>query len=275
MINKKEPFNELLEFFDYSKKNNFYEKRIVSKSLYEYYQRVLLAVGLHLCSLNKESLRICHLKTLWNMIKPCLSYIDPNLRKWEELIYNINGIRSRIEHNLEYEPPLENLKDIRKEAPKFRDWILDVAKKYYKESKNFTFKEAFKNNLSFYIQEVELLIHEFGENLKTQNPFEKEEYENLPSLIKRLKKKEKEISNLDDISSDDLTDLITLVKIINKFRGKEEVLLSQSICPQCGGKIKETQKETGGRYDEPPTAVHLRVGCEKCDYTLHTETIDI
>lgn len=72
-----------------------------------------------------------------------------------------------------------------------------------------------------------------------------------------------------------LEKLIQIAKIISDFKGKEEILLRYSICPKCGGKVRETQRRFGGTEDDPmPDGVYLRVGCEKCDYELHSETID-
>ncbi|MDD4877940.1 MAG: hypothetical protein PHO02_02800 [Candidatus Nanoarchaeia archaeon] len=50
-----------------------------------------------------------------------------------------------------------------------------------------------------------------------------------------------------------------------------------SLCPECGGKIIETQKTIyrGYEEDQEPVAIKYRIGCSNCDYTIHEETIDI
>ncbi|MFA5050433.1 MAG: hypothetical protein WC501_05485 [Candidatus Micrarchaeia archaeon] len=51
----------------------------------------------------------------------------------------------------------------------------------------------------------------------------------------------------------------------------------KSVCPNCGGAIKETQKTIyqGHEEDQEPIAIYHRVGCLECNYTLHEDTIDI
>jgi ribosomal protein S27AE len=91
-------------------------------------------------------------------------------------------------------------------------------------------------------------------------------------LTEILKQKLATASTAEDLDRADLDNLINLVKIISKIRGREEILLRQSICPKCGGKIVETQKGFG--HPDTSFGMTYRVGCEKCDYTLHKETID-
>jgi uncharacterized protein with PIN domain len=92
----------------------------------------------------------------------------------------------------------------------------------------------------------------------------------LPEILENIK-------NLEDTKRSDLESLIQLVKIVNNFKGREEVLLRFSVCPKCGGKIEETEHYVGGdTEDQPePTGVYIRVGCQKCDYLIHDDIIDI
>jgi hypothetical protein len=69
--------------------------------------------------------------------------------------------------------------------------------------------------------------------------------------------------------------LIELAKQAERLDARETILLRFGICPKCGGKIVDTQKEIAGGPEEPPSAIYVRTGCEKCDYTLNEETIDI
>ena len=82
-------------------------------------------------------------------------------------------------------------------------------------------------------------------------------------------------AKLENIERLDLERLVQLVKTISYFRGKEAVLLKHSVCPKCGGITKETDEYLGGTYDDPePRGMHVRIGCEKCNYELCNETID-
>lgn len=241
----------------------------------------MLEVGVALCGLDQNSLRISHLKTRWENVKSCLDYIeDP--KEWNSLIDKINDIRQKVEHNDYYDPNPNKLLEVRRKAPEFKEWAIRVAKDYYKKSKNFTFKEAFFHLLNRYIIEAEGLLEEYG----TETPYvvepdyslelEEYPYQQLSELIKTLKERLNSIAKLEDVERSDLERLIHIVKVISHLRGKEEILLRYSVCPKCGAKIKETQRYMGGTPDNPePTAVYCRVGCEKCDYELHSETIDI
>lgn len=129
-------------------------------------------------------------------------------------------------------------------------------------------------------REAEWIIQEYGEKppyaAKPDYSAELEEYpyQQLSELVQALQERLKNIAKLEDIERTDLEKLIQVVKLVSHFRGKEGVLLRYSVCPKCGGKIKETQRYFGGTCDDPePDGLHYRVGCEKCDYELNSETI--
>jgi len=50
-----------------------------------------------------------------------------------------------------------------------------------------------------------------------------------------------------------------------------------NICPNCGGKIEDTQRTLyhGHGEDAEPRAIYHRVGCSECDYIIHEDTYDI
>lgn len=273
-------YSKLLEIFDHFELNDKSMRRIAYKPLHDYFQRLILEVGVKLCGLNQNSLKTCPLKSRWESIKYCLGYVEkPQI--WESTINEMNNIRQKVEHNDYYIPKKEQLLKIRKKAPEFKDWIIRAAGEYYKKSKNFTFKEAFYNLSNWYTQEAEWLLQEYGENLphvaKSDYSTDLEEYsyQQLSELVKALQERLKNIAKLEDIKHSDLEKLIQIVKIISDFKGKEEILLQYSICPKCGGTIKETQRYFGGAENDPePKGVCIRVGCEKCDYELHSETIN-
>jgi len=280
-MNEIDKYSRFLQIFDSLKLNDTSGRRTAYKPLYEYFQKLVLEVGVTLCNLDQNSLKISHLKTRWENVKSCLSYIeDP--KEWDALINEINNIRQKVEHNDYYDPNSERLLEVRRKAPEFKDSVIRVAKEYYKKSKNFTFKEAFFHLSNLYIIEAEGLLEEYGIEppyvVKTDYSLELEKYpyQQLSEIVKKLRERLGSIAKLEDVERSDLEELIQIVKIISHLRGKEEILLRYSVCPRCGGKIKETQKYVGGTPDDPePTAVYCRVGCEKCDYELHSETINI
>jgi len=272
---------KILETFDKLTLENIHERRTACKPLYDYFQTLTLEVGVTLCGLDQNSLKTYHLKTRWENIKYCLSYVD-DPGKWEDVINEIHNIRSKVEHEDDSDPKPERLKEIRKKAPEFKDWIVQVAQEYYRKSKGFTFKEAFYHLSHYYIIQAEYMLREFGEKppyvAEPEHHMELEEYpyQQLSQLVHTSKERLPQIAKLENIERPDLEKLVQLVKIISYFRGKEDVLLRYSVCPKCGGAIKETERYSGGTYeDSEPTSIHVRIGCEKCDYELHNETIDL
>jgi hypothetical protein len=132
------------------------------------------------------------------------------------------------------------------------------------------------------VREADWLIQEYGETTphvaKSDSSIftGKESYAELKELVEASKKWLNGASEMGELQHSDLNNLISLIRIISRIRGKEETLLSYSVCPKCGGKIVETQREFGGsEYRPEPTGFICRVGCEKCDYELYRETIDI
>lgn len=104
----------------------------------------------------------------------------------------------------------------------------------------------------------------------------KESYEELKGFAKILEQTLVQVKGEEGVERSTLSNLITVVQIIGTSRGKEETLLTFSLCPKCRGKITETQNEFGGDECNPePTGIFYRVGCEKCDYVVHTDTINI
>jgi hypothetical protein len=251
------------------------------KPLHDFFQLLLREVGVTLLGLDKNSLGIYHLKTRWENIKILLSYIEEP-KAWDDLVNEMNNIRQRVEHDDYYDPRPEELKKIRGKLPGFKEWILHVGREYYKKSKNLTFKQSFYRILAHHVREADWLIQEYGETTphvaKSDSSIftGKESYAELKELVEASKKWLNGASEMGELQHSDLNNLISLIRIISRIRGKEETLLSYSVCPKCGGKIVETQREFGGsEYRPEPTGFICRVGCEKCDYELYRETIDI
>jgi len=262
-----------LELFDELPKDDVVSRRTLCKPLFDYYMWLMFVIGTNLCSIDRRSLRVCHLKTRWENLKVCLKYVcEPD--EWDETINKLNKIRSKVEHNDGYDPSLNRLKEIRDKAPEFGVWIRKVGKEYYKESKNFTLAEAFKVTVRRNISKARRLQNDYKGKIETGG-VECEWYDELLVLEKQLIERLEHIRKADDIEHSDIDKLVSFVEFISFFEGREYILLERNVCPKCGGKITETQNEVAGPPGEPPISVKVRVGCENCDYVLASETFDI
>jgi len=271
-------YSENLEIFDKLGKNSIHERRTAVKPLYDYFQKILLEIGVKLCGIKSELLKPLHLKRRWEIVKGCLSYIGEP-RNWNSLISRICTFRDRVEHTDYYDPNMHELLDIREKAPKFREWIFRIGKEYYKKFKYFTIKEIFYHLSNWYISEAELISKEYGEEpyvatLGHSLDIEGDFYLQIPELVKILEERLKHIKKGEDIIPSDLENLVNLIKIISNIKGREEALLHYSICPKCGRKIKEITSYFGSTLEKPePEGFYYIVGCERCGYKLHKETI--
>ena len=277
---EKDEYSRLLEIFDSQDLDDVHGRRTAYNPLYDYFQKLTVHIGIEFCGLKKEVFNNYQLNGRWGVICNCLILIeDP--KKWNDLIKKLSKIRNGVEHNDSYDPDKDQLLKIRKDTEDFTEWIVEVAKEYYKKSKDFTFKEHFYIASKKYIERAESIIQEYGEEppyitkLNSFMEFEEIPYQQLPELIKSLEERLKNIAKLEDIERSDLEVLIQLVKIISNLKGREEILISYPVCPKCGGEIKETQHYSGGGPEDPPSEVYIRVGCQKCDYLIHDESIDI
>jgi len=270
-----------LDAFDSIDMASEFKRRMAVKPLYDYFQILILEIAVQLCGQNQNSIRPCHLKTRWDMIKNCVKLIeDPT--KWDELIYELYNIRSSVEHN-DYDIPNETaLLRVRKQASEFKDWMLRVGKQYCEESKGFSFIQKYSVLSRWYIGEADWMLHLYGEKVpysveSDYVPSEEEHpYVRLKSLRDNLDTRIREIDNIDDLKQGDLDNLVDLLKEIERLDAKEDVFLQFNRCPKCGGKIVNTERGVGGSPEDPmPYAVVYRVGCENCDYELNSETIEL
>jgi len=151
---------------------------------------------------------------------------------------------------------------------------------YHLQSKNYTFKDTFYKYSEHYITEAKIILSEFGENTPyavcDELEFLEDAYQQLPILMTYLKRRI-QLSKLENIEVMDLENLIKIVKIVSNFKGNEETLMSNGICPKCGGEIKETQTYFGGgtEYQPEPDGIFIRIGCQKCDYEVYQDIINI
>lgn len=248
-------YSKIIEIFDNLSLEGIHERRMAYRPLHDYFQESTLEVGVRFCGLERDLLKTYPLRTRWRLIKNLLAYIeDPKV--WENLINEIDNIRQRVEHNDSYDPKPNRLKAIRKRAPEFKDWINRVGKEYFKKSKHFTFKQAFCQLSDRYMIESEWILKKYGEAPYVTKPdysleLKEYPYHQLTQSIEVLRDRLKTIRELKGITRSDLEKLIEIVGIIAHLNGKEEVLLSHSICPKCGGKIIETEISLGGTMEDP------------------------
>lgn len=266
----------ILKTFDKLELDTIHERRMAWKPLHDYYMKIIKEAGIKFCNLDETSITMTALNTRWKNIKNCLEYIeDP--KSWDQTLNTLHKIRVKVEHKDDYDPKKESLLKIREDAPKFTDWILKVSRAYYLQSKDYTFIDAFYKESRHYIRHANIILGEFGEKTPyvVHDEFDllEDTYQQIPTL-KHFLEDRIQVSKLEDIKVSDLENLIKIVEIISNFKAKEENLISSYICPKCGAKIEETQQPFGGSEDDPePDGVYCRIGCEKCDYIIETETI--
>jgi hypothetical protein len=268
---------KVLLAFDSMDLQTGYNRRVAVKPLYDYYQAIVLEVSVHFCGFDRNSVKNQHLKTRWTLLKVALSAVD-DPRKWDLLIGQIQNARESVEHG-DYEvPATDALKQVRKQATELKEWLMSAGRSYFEASKGFSFVQEYSVLSHWYIGLANSIIDTYGEN----QPYfidiadEYSEYKLLNSVKQRLEERDKQIQTVADLEKDDLKDLIRLIKIVEHVEAKESAFLRFSKCPKCGGNIVENEASVGeNAEDSEPSTVLYRVGCEKCDYTVHEETIDI
>lgn len=283
MTENSDDFAVMLESFDGLGLNNVSIRRMAVKPLYDYFQKLAILVGTKICGLNKNALKTSHLKYRWESIRSCISFEGIEISdEWKTLITNISEVRDKVEHNDDYDPPQKKLVEIRKKAPEFAKWLLGVARTYAEKTPRYSFKQAFYRLLQEYVFDARGIIMQYGERAphiaRIGYLMEQEglEYQNLPDLLKALNSTLNNFRDLEDVDRSDLENLIRTVRITSILQAREELLLKDSQCPSCGGKIVESQNWVGGTENNPePDGFVYRVGCEKCEYEIHQEYFSI
>jgi len=280
----KKKYNDILIDFDKVPKDTIYQRRASFNILWDFFQKLILDVGVELCGLYRESMKISHLNTRWNKAKLPLSYIENPPDNLNNLVNRVHKLRGGIQHskeNQEFAPNSNELDDIRKKCPEFLDWILDVGIKFYRSSKNFTLPDYFSRIISYYMGEIDIILSNYGTKKipyvanYVYLPFVIDSsYKKIIDFKEKYEKKRFQIHNLEDIDQSDLESLVDLIEIVSKIKAWEDALLKENICPKCGEKIITTNTPFGGTPDDPePDGIYHRVGCEKCDYYIDSDTI--
>lgn len=75
-----------------------YGRRVAIKPLYDYCQILVYGIAVYYCGQNENSIKNCHLKTRWKMIKSSILTVA-NPKQWNSLINKVQDTRSSVEHN--------------------------------------------------------------------------------------------------------------------------------------------------------------------------------
>ena len=268
-----------LESFDSLDLDNEYVRRTAVKPLYDFYQVILLEVGVWV-GLNRSTLSNTFVKTRWDYVKPHLSMVTDDSDKWDQTINTLNNLRRRSEHQ-DYEIPKKNvLEELRKKAPEFHKWMISARDEYFKQE--FSVLQQFRLNSRIYIQQVESALNDYGDDIpysvKQDLISEAEfQYRDIKPLSDTLVSRLAEIRIQSDITGKDIDTLVRLVREIERLRGRETVYVNFGTCPKCGGEIVETERTLWtGPYDDPePAAVVYRIGCKNCNYEIHSDKMDV
>jgi len=257
------------------------KRRMALKPLHDYFQILILEIGVRFCNLHRNTIAQMSLKAQWNSLKSCLVLIEDPAR-WDQIIYTLHNQRNTVEHNVYHIPSEDILLSISEKAQEVKDWVLRVGRKYFRESEGFSFIQGFGGNVAIYVGKADWLLHQYGETppYSTEADYipygEEHPYTVIKPLRDRLQQRIREIESINDLEKEDLDNLLELVKSIESLEAKESILIPRGICPKCGEMIVEVQMYAGGPPDgSEPTAVLHRVGCENCDYEIHSDTIDI
>ena len=142
-------------------------------------------------------------------IKNDLSQIN-NPKKWDDIIFPINKIRDKVAHDDYYDPSKEEMDKVRKKAQEFHDWLISTARRYHRESKDFTFIQSFYHTLNGYKDRAKMILDEYGEHPPSVAEdeygilFRKIHYKNLPDIIKHIEKRLMEINKSENVVKDDI-----------------------------------------------------------------------
>ncbi len=278
-------FNERMELilaaFDNIDLDDKYLRRLAVKPLHDFFQILLLEVGVNHCHLLRDTLHNYPVSARWRDVQHCLELIGEDTDVWTQTINTLHKMRRKNEHNDYHYPKKRALLFVRESAEKFMDWILSAGTEYLRQSKGFSFIQKFESHARAYIRRTDYILHQYGE----KTPYSVSEdilaidddpYPRLKPIRDTLELRMAAIRSIQDLTAEDLDCLIDIVKEIERLDAREDAYVKYRVCPKCGSKIVETQTAIGGSPDDPvPSAIRCRVGCEKCDFELFSETVEI
>lgn len=268
-------FDELLQIhldlFDKADRGSVVARRAAYCFLYDYYQKILLEVGKGLCDVNEKSLHCSTVFKRWEMVRTRLKSVPGiNPDEWNRIVKKLDDIRQTVQHS-DYEDASENdLMLIREKAPAFKVSIVQMGQEYNKKIQGLPVIDRFKRMLEVELEAAEIASREFYTDMEVDFPFSFD-----PDLFNIVRTRLGEIKTIHDLKYTDFEDLSKLTRIGAVYRIKEDCSLRHNECPKCGGKIRETSTPQGGSSEDGPRSYFYRVGCEKCNYTIHSEVNDV
>ena len=250
--------------------------------LHDYYMKVLRLAVLKYFNIDSYAGSSESVIRRWNVIYDCIKAItsdESELIEWNGLIRMLHGFENDARHHDDdtRSPPLHRLDEINDNAIAFHNWLLEQGKKYstYKKRKNISNSDLHLSGVARrLIGHIEYLESELGDNPVIFSII-KEQYQEMVSKkrdLERIYQKGMSGIPLDRSESTLVTDL---VEIKERVDGEKWTMVAQNKCPKCGGDIVSTHHYSGGAYDEPPDYVHYRVGCNKCDFEVMSDSESI
>lgn len=256
-----------------------YNRRIAVVPIYDFFQILLQEVGVQFCSVPRELFADMLLNSRWRKLDPLLSMVSaPN--DWAQTIAALNRIRNRTSHDEYYDPPTQALEQIRKRALEFKEFILTTGKEYYRQSQGVTFSQRLIWLSNGYVMRAKSILKQYGDKtpLFTQRDLTRGDthsFQKLSSLIKSIESRVSTIKNMNDLTIEDLDNLLEIAKELEFLDAREWAYVEQNKCPICGNIIAETQQEFGGTREDPHNRVLWRVGCDKCEYEIASDLFEI
>lgn len=275
----RERMETILAFFDAQNLDDEYQRRMAFFSLYDFFQTLIIRIGISHCGLPESVLKVCPVKKRWEFVMNPLSEVVKIPSEWTPTIITMYKTRNRIIHNEDVFPTEQMLEPIREQAPKFMEWIIEAGGIYSSQSKGFNFAQRFKLLSRMYIKRTDSILDQYGEktpysvkvDLASVDPYKK-----MRTAKDAIESRMNAITSIKELTKDDLEMLVELVRETERMDAREGVYLKFETCPKCGSQIVESQRSIGGCLDGSiPYAIARRVGCEKCDYEVVSDTIEI
>jgi hypothetical protein len=270
----------LLSNYKKLSKKDMSERRMAVKPLYDFYQRLLLEVGVKYFHLPQDTLLNYGLQSRWSIVKKYLEVMKRKTNDWDKIVRDLQKIRRSNEHNDFFDPDKKVLETAFERASQFIEYLLSAGEEYIRQSEGLTVIDQYRRITREYSMRTSMILRQYGsmtpESVKQDlHPRDSKIYSNFVPMRDTIQGRIPELKSIRDLSGDDLNLLFTLVREVERIDARENAYIQFGVCPRCGGKIVETERYLGGNEDEPPDAVHVRIGCNKCEFNVIDETMDI
>jgi hypothetical protein len=232
------------------------------------------------CKVRDKQFDLAKMQSNWKTLRNKFQDIIPHseLQPWDKFFNRRTGFpkyRNELVHKTNYTPPsVKELEYWRGKAVPFVGFIISANKEYKQQV--FTLTETIEN----YLYRLLRMIESYSTDTKMiKDPYffkDTVTKEELPNLMQRVQNTIRANKDIREQKPTELREIIILIDVVGRLEGREYTFLENDICPLCGNMIEETQDAYGGSMDDPqPTTIYYRVGCSKCDFLLHDESINI